>query len=270
MMSILKLIIVILVGYACFVLYTYLTQRQMIYFPDQQNTLPIEAGAPEMDLVSFKTRDYLSLSAWYTPPKSPKLQTIIYLHGNTGNIADRVPLIKPYIEQGFGVLLVTYRGYSGNPGIPTEYGLYNDARGAIQFILREQDSPCIFLMGNSIGAAVAVQMATEPDNPIQGIILQSPFTSLVDVAKYHYWYIPIGALVKDKYDNFSKVERVRTPVLMIQGTNDDTVPPEFGRKLYDAFSNPKEVLEVYGKDHNTLFEPQRVIDFVLKYSCNRR
>lgn len=267
-MSILKLILAVLITYACFVFYAYLTQRQMIYFPDQHAALPKEAGVPEMEIVSYQTRDYLSLSAWYLPPKEPNLPTIIYLHGNAGNIADRGPIVKPYIEHGFGVLLVTYRGYSGNSGIPTEYGLYNDARGAIKFIQREQESPCIFVMGNSIGAAVAVQMATEPDLPIQGLILQSPFTSLVDIGKYHYWFLPVETLAKDKFDAYSKAKRVRVPTLMIQGTADKIVPPEFGRKLYDALPKPKEVHEVYGKDHNNLFEPVYVIDFVNKYACS--
>jgi pimeloyl-ACP methyl ester carboxylesterase len=267
MMSLLKIIVAIILGYACFVLYAYLTQRQMIYFPDQRSSLPREAGVPEMNIVSFKTRDNLSLSAWYSPPKDSNQPTIIYLHGNAGNIADRAPLVKPYIAQGFGVLLVTYRGYSGNPGIPTEYGLYNDARGAVRFIEKEQDSPCIFLMGNSIGAAVAMQMAVEPELPIKGLILQSPFTSLVDIGKYHYWYLPVEKLAKDKYDAFSRAERVKVPTLVIQGTADSIVPPEFGRKLYDALPEPKEVHEVYGKDHNTLFEPVIVIDFVNKYAC---
>ena len=268
MLTIIKLIAAICLLYGGLVAYTYLTQRELIYFPDTRSTKPSEAGVPEMKIVSFKTRDNLSLSAWYAPPKDPKLPTIIYLHGNAGNIADRAPLVKPYLDQGFGVLLTTYRGYSGNAGVPTEYGLYNDARGAVRFIMNEQTSPCIFLMGNSIGAAVSVQIATEPDYRIQGLILQSPFTSLTDIAKHHYWYLPVASLIKDKYDSFSKAHKVESPVLIIQGTADSISPPEYGRRLFQAFSYPKEIEEIKGKGHNTLFEPGLVIKFINKHACN--
>jgi len=266
-MAFIKLILVICLLYGGLVLYAYLTQRELIYFPDARPTKPVDAGVPEMEIVSFKTRDNLSLSAWYTPPKSSSLPTIIYFHGNAGNIADRAPLMKPYLDQGFGVLLTTYRGYSGNPGIPTEYGLYNDARGAVEFILREQTSPCIFLMGNSIGSAVAIQIATEPEYPVKGLILQSPFTSLVDIGKHHYWYLPVASLAKDKYDSFSKTDRIKVPTLIIQGLADTISPPEYGRKLFQALPHPKEIEEIPGKGHNTLFEPELVIQFVNKYSC---
>src|SRR5690554_590199 len=110
-MGILKLISVCILVYIGFVFYIYLIQREMIYFPKQDAPSPTEAGVPEMSLISFKTRDYLSLSAWYAPPKDSNGPTMIYFHGNEGHIGTRAPLIKPYLDEGFGVLLVTYRGY---------------------------------------------------------------------------------------------------------------------------------------------------------------
>lgn len=266
-MTIIKLIIVTSLLYGGVVLYAYLTQRELIYLPDTHFVRPNEAGVPDMKIVSFRTRDNLSLTAWYKPPEDPGKPTIIYFHGNAGNIADRAPLIKPYLDQGFGVLLTSYRGYSGNSGVPTEYGLYNDARGAVKFVMNEQESPCIFLMGNSIGAAVAVQIATEPDYPIKGLILQSPFTSLTDIANHHYWYLPVTSLTKDKFDSFSKTDRIKSPALIIQGTADSISPPEYGRKLFQALPYPKEIEEIEGKGHNNLFEPDLVIRFVKKYAC---
>jgi uncharacterized protein len=269
-MGLLKLILACILVYIGFVFYIYLIQREMIYFPQQNAPSPAEAGVPEMDLISFRTRDHLSLSAWYAPPKEVNAPTIIYFHGNGGHIGNRAPLIKPYLDEGFGVLLVTYRGYSGNPGIPTEEGLYNDARGAIQFVLEQQENPCIILYGNSLGAAVAVQMAIESEYPLTGLILQSPFTSVPDLARYHYFYLPVSGLVQDVYDSLSKCKKISAPVLVIQGTADTIIPKKFGRKLYDAIQQPKEIYEAHGKGHNDLFEPERVIGFIRSLSCRKK
>src|SRR5690606_32604813 len=146
-----------------------------------------------MAVVSLVTADNLALQAWYRAPLLNDLPTIVYFHGNAGHIGHRAFLVKPYLDQGFGVLLLTYRGYSGNPGTPTEEGLYQDGRAAIEFLRRKEGSErCLVVHGTSIGAAVAVQMALE--YPIEGLILQSPFTSLPDVGKYHYPFLPVAWL----------------------------------------------------------------------------
>lgn len=264
-MTIIKFIPLLFIIYVGIVFYGYLVQRELIYFPSQKITSPAESGVPEMKEISLKTRDNHSNTAWYRPPNSPEKPTLVYLHGNAGNIGQRASIIKPYLDEGYGVLLVTYRGYSGNSGIPTQYGLANDARAAITFLQEEKQDHCIILFGNSIGSAIAIQMATE--FPISTLILQSPFSSLADVAQYHYFYLPAGRLLNDKFDSMKKVEKIQAPVLILLGKEDRIVPPKLGRKLYNALLHPKEIIEIEGKGHNNLFEPELVIEFINKFGC---
>ncbi len=264
-MAFIKFILALIIIYAGIVVYAYLVQREMIYFPSQKTTTPAESGVPEMREISLKTRDNHSIIAWYRPPADPGKPTMIYLHGNAGHIGQRAFIIKPYLDEGYGVLLVTYRGYSGNSGIPTQYGIANDARAAITFLQEEKQDQCIILFGNSIGSAVAIQMATE--FPISTLILQSPFSSLTDIAQYHYFYLPVSPLIKDKFDSMKSVEKIEAPVLVLLGKDDKIIPPKFGRKLYNALLYPKELIEIEGKGHNDLFEPELVIEFINKFGC---
>lgn len=245
--------------------FLYIFQRSMIYLPDRTVYSPEDAGVPEMSVVELSTNDGFTINAWYNPPTGPNLPTIAYFHGNAGNIANRGFIVRPYLDEGYGVLLLTYRGYSGNPGKPSEQGLYNDARAAMQFLSDEGISEqCIVLYGNSIGAAVAIQMATEYS--VGAIVLQSPFSTLADVATIHYaFFLPFKGLIKDKYDSMSKVDRLHEPVFILHGKSDNIIPPELSRKLFEALPQPKEAEYIPGKGHNDLFKPSLVISFIKKH-----
>ncbi len=234
----------------------YWFQRSLTYFPEHSTITPQEAGVPEMEVVALTTEDGLQLKAWYCPPKEAHLPTVVYFHGNAGHIGYRASLVRPYIKAGFGVFLLTYRGYSANPGKPSEEGLYRDARASIEF-LKGQD---VVLFGESIGAAVAIQMALE--FPIKAIILQAPFTTLADVGAYHYPFIPIRLLLKDKYNSLAKASNVQVPVCIIHGENDGIIPPAMSQKLFNAFQEPKTLHLVPHTGHNDLFEPTFVINFL--------
>lgn len=243
----------------------YFFQDYLIYFPEKDVLSPKESGVPEMQTIKLQTDDGLKLTAWYYSSPQPHMPTILYLHGNAGHIGHRAMLIRSYLNQGYGVLLLTYRGFSGNPGTPSEEGLYKDARAAIQF-LHEQgiSDECLVLFGESLGGAVAIQMATEYKN-LGAIILQSPFTTLADIGQYHYPFFPVKWLIKDKFASIEKINLIHCPVLVIIAKNDNIVPPAYSRKLFDAILTPKRLLEVPGKGHNSLDEPVDVIRFLENY-----
>lgn len=256
-----KIILYTIATYLILLILLYSIQRSLIYFPTGYAPKPEEVGVPEMSVVKVQTEDGLTLKAWYRPPNQPEMPTVVYFHGNAGNIGHRAFIVRPFLNEGFGVLLLTYRGYSGNPGRPTEQGVYSDARAAIQF-LKQQGVPSqsTVLIGNSIGSAVAVQMATEYG--IAAIVLQAPFTSLGDVGQWHYPFFPVKWFTKDKFDSLSKAKKVHVPVLIIHGKSDRIIPPVFSQRLFEEFSEPKQLHHIPNKGHNDLFEPELMIRFI--------
>ncbi len=254
-----KIILYIIAIYLVILFLLYLVQRQIIYYPEKFSHSPKEAGVPEMREIKVKTSDNLSIKAWYREPSAPKLPTLVYFHGNAGHIGNRAFIVKPFLNKGFGVLLLTYRGYSSNVGKPHEEGLYKDARAAMEF-LKKKKVPSIILYGNSIGGAVAIQMATE--YRVKAIVLQSPFSSLAEVGQYHYPMFPIRWFIKDKFNSIKKAEKIKVPVFILHGDADRIIPPKFSKKLYEAFSEPKKIKMIENRGHNDLFEPKLVIKFI--------
>lgn len=242
---------ILLLAYLALCAFLFLYQRKMIYFPDTVEAKPALSGAPEMQVIQLKTKDGLNLKSWYAPPKDKHKPVLLYFHGNAGQIRDRVFFIKPYLRQGYGVLLLGYRGYGGNPGSPTEQGLYHDGRAAMDYLIKNGNSPkCIVLFGESLGSGVAIQMALEYD--IAALVLQSPYTSLGDVAQYHYFYLPAKWFVRDKFHSISKIKKVHSPLLIIHGSKDKIIPAKMGRALLDAANTPKKGVFLAEKSHNDL------------------
>ena len=244
----------ILSAYALFVAVMYMLQRSIMYFPIRSLSAPAQAGVPDMDVVTLSTADGLKLKAWFKTPENKHSilrPTIVYFHGNGGGIAFRGARIRPYLDRGFGVLLVEYRGYSGNPGDPTEQGLYEDGRASLEFV-KNVGIPLdqVVLLGESLGSGVAVQMATEFD--VGATVLEAPFSSAVDVAAAAYWFLPVRWLLKDRYDSISKIDRVRSPLFLVHGERDRIVPIKLGRRLFSAANDPKEAAYLPHAGHNDL------------------
>jgi len=231
----------------------YLFQRNLMYHPSSGHMDPAYYGVPEMTSVKVETDDGLSLTAWYRPPANEDALTLLYLHGNAGHIGYRADKVKPYLEAGYGMLLLSYRGYGTNPGYPTEDHLYLDSRAALKF-LADQHIPIFktVIYGESLGTGVAVEVAQNLG--IAGLVLEAPFSSMVDAAAHHFKLFPASLLVRDKYDSLSKINNIKAPILIIHGENDRTIPYELGRKLYDMAPQPKEFYGIPNAGHNDLYD----------------
>lgn len=252
-----KFIISVATIYAIICLLVYVMQRSFLYFPTRHLVKP--------DLfqeVELNTVDGLKLVSWYVPAKD-KQPTLIYFHGNGGNIAMREYHTRPYLNRGIGVLLLEYRGYGGNPGKPNEIGLYHDAEAAYEFVKQQGVPPeCIIVFGESLGSGVAVEMARR--HPVGGVVLQAPFTSAFSVGQGHYPFLPVGLLLKDRFNSISKIKQFNVPLAVVHGTADRVVPFKHGKKLFAAANEPKQFFEFPGFDHNNL-DAQAVSDKVLGF-----
>ena len=247
-----KIIIQILLVYFCAVAALYLVQRKMIFFPSAEvpNVSAFKAFDIE-DIELVRSNGNRSI-AWYRAPQTGK-ETLVFFHGNASNHVGNVYLAALYLKQGYGFLSVGYPGYGGNDGKPSEQGLYDAARSSITYLLNEVKIPenQIVLYGQSIGTGVAVQMATEFKN-VRAVVLESPYTSLPDVAAKRYFFVPVRLLMKDKFDSFAKIKTIKAPLFVIQGMNDLVIPPSFGQRLFDTANGPKEILKLEGYGHNDL------------------
>ena len=249
--------VVVSVGiYVAFVGTLFVLQRSMLYFPDSSMPSPHQSLVPEMEAVSVTTADGLEIQSWYRAAEDGRA-TVVLFHGNAGHIGNRAFKARVFMKAGFGMMLVGYRGYGGNPGKPTEDGLYEDSRAALQFLDGQGGNPgSMVFYGESLGSGVAVQMAMEraKGTPVGALILEAPFTSIADVAAHHYPYLPARHLVRDRYDSAAKIAKIRAPLLVIHGENDRTVPTRFGRALFKAAVEPKESNWIENADHNGLFD----------------
>jgi hypothetical protein len=250
--SIVALAAVVVGAYAGLVGAMYGFQRQLLYFPSSGPLDAARAGVPEMRTVTLQTDDGLALQSWYAAAQG-KAATVVYFHGNGGHIGHRGPKVRPYLDAGFGVLQLSYRGYGSNPGRPTEEGLYADGRAALAFLAGEgvPRNRTVFY-GESLGSGVAVELAQ--GTPIAALVLESPFTSVPDVARHHYPFVPAGLLVRDRFDSASKIARTRAPLLVLHGEKDRVVPIRYGRALFAAANEPKEFHAFPEADHNDLHE----------------
>lgn len=236
------------VVYVAMVAALYLFQRKLQYFPDTRTIEPAAVGLPDARVVTLQTDDGERLIAWYVPARDGN-RTIVYFHGNAGSIAFRAVRAKAAIARGFGILLVSYRGYGGSSGAPSEAGLLEDGRSAIAYLKSQGlSADQLVYFGESLGSGVAVQLAVEA--PPAAVILDAPFTSAAEVGAGVYWWVPVRTLLKDKFDSVSRIPRLKSSLLVIHGTADNVVPIELGRALFRAAPEPKRMIEVEGGAHS--------------------
>ena len=239
-------VVAILVGvYLLLVLLAWVFQRHLLYFPDRSApTTP-----PGVDEVRYSTADGLELSAWFLTPESrPPYATIVVSGGNGGNRADRLPLAEGLTTRGYAVLLMDYRGYGGNPGRPSEAGLIADHRAAVSYVVErpDVDPERLVYFGESLGTGVAAARAAE--QPPAALILRSPFPDLTAVGQSHYWFMPVGLLLRDRFETMDHLAADDTPTLVLAAEHDSTVPVELSREV--AAAHADTYVEVRGADHN--------------------
>ncbi len=260
--KILKLLLSILIIYLLIITLFYIFQRNVIYKPLKEKISPSITNITKVKEVKFKTKDGITLNSWYYLPK--KDTVILYLHGNSNNIRTREPYMENYLKSGFGVFLLEYRGYGNNVGTPTEEGLYNDARAAVNFLKKQNIKPKdIIVLGESLGTAVAVQLATEYD--FKGVILQSPFTSMVNVGAGKYPILPVNLLLTDKFLSINKIQKIKSPMLFIHGDKDTLIPVTHMKELYNKFPGIKYKKIYKGYGHSDLPDYS---DVVIKFINN--
>lgn len=243
-------------------------QRSMIYFPDRHVPSPAVTGLADVEGVRIQAADGVALQAWFLPGRArePSPAAIIF-NGNAGNRAYRASLAAALRGLGLSVLLFDYRGFGDSEGRPTEDGLSEDARAVRRYVAGRSDvrADRLVYFGESLGSAVAVRLAVE--HAPAALILRSPFTSLVDVGRLHYPILPVRWLLRDRFSSIEAIASVRSPVLIVAGDRDRIVPLEQSRRLFEAASEPRELVVVRGADHNdaALLDGRQVIDAVRRF-----
>lgn len=234
--------------YGLIVLATYVLQRRLIYHPDTQRITPASVNLPDVEERTLKTADGESVLVWYGRAK-PGYPTLLYFHGNAGSFEFRQERFRRYLARGVGMYMMTYRGYGGSTGQPSERANVADARLAYDALIAEGVAPeDIIVYGESLGTGIAVQLAAE--KPVGGIILDAPYTSLVDVAGAVYPFLPARWLMTDRYETMSYIGRVKAPLLVMQGEQDEVVPISMGRAVFAAANEPKTLRTFPGAGHS--------------------
>jgi hypothetical protein len=248
-----KYIISILLIYVFFGFFLFIFQRKIIFNVSTKPKQPLDYGLKNVKEMQISTPDGINLLSWYAKPINNN-PTLIYFHGNSFDIGERSYRIERYINNGWGVLLLAWRGYSGNKGKPSETNLYIDAESALHWI--EENTLTkkmnIVLYGESLGAGVAVEIATRYS--FKSVILEAPFTSIPDIAQKKYKIYPVQYLVLDKFDNLSKINKILSPILIISGLRDEVIPHSHSIKLFNKANNPKESVFIDEAMHNNLYD----------------
>ena len=260
------ILLVLGVAYLGVIALAWFGQGRMIYpVPNPSDAIP--SG---YDRIEHATPDGLTLFAGYRPA-SQGMPTLLFFHGNGSSWQSTAMVTETLAAQGYGVMASEYRGYGGNPGTPSEQGLYDDARGAWQWLLEQGVEPGdIALVGNSIGAGVATHLASEVE--ARALILVSPFDSLHETASRQMRWLPVRMLLRDRYDNASKLPRIAEPVLILHGEADTVIAVEQARTL--AASRQDAVIETFPDwGHDLVVNPavqDRIALFVGSYGTDQR
>ena len=240
------LIVIALAGYGLLLALMYLFQRSLTYFPDTARTPPAQAGLPQAQEVRLTTSDGERLIAWSVAPRADK-PVIVYFHGNGGALNLRVQRFSWLTASGYGLVALSYRGYGGSSGSPSEDGILRDARAAYDFAVARYPAGRLVLWGESLGTAVAVALAAERE--VGGVMLDAPFTSAADIGAAAYPFAPVRWLIKDAYRSDRRIARVHAPLLVLHGERDRVVPIAFGERLLALANEPKRMVRFAGADH---------------------
>ena len=227
----------VVLAYFIIILFVYFYQRNLLYHPSENNYLNDKITF-NYEEIFIETDKKIKLKSWFIKKDLNKFKTILIFHGNAGNLFNRVYKLNELNKLDVNILLISWRGFSGNKGKPTEKNLYHDAEEAVKWLNnRGAISKNIILYGESLGTGVATELGTS--NAFGGIILESPFTSIANAAKIYYPYLPINIILKDRYNSIGKIKNITTPILIMHGKKDNIVPQKMGLELYEKANQPK-------------------------------
>lgn len=251
MRMLLTLLIMLAVAYLAVVLLVYFGQSRLVYFPEKQLSLTPGAIGLDYTSVTIATRDGETLHGWWMPVPNAK-GTVLFLHGNAGNISHRINYLAMFKRLGYNMLLFDYRGYGQSSGVPSESGTYLDAQAAWRYLTETRSiAPArIVVFGESLGGAVAAWLAAQQKPGL--LALASTFTSVPDLAAKLYPFLPVRWISRFDYDTRKSLQSVTCPVFIAHSPQDEIIPFEHGQQLFQAAPEPKQFLTLEG-GHNTGF-----------------
>jgi fermentation-respiration switch protein FrsA (DUF1100 family) len=251
-----------LITYLIVLTYIYLFQRNLLYHPSDNGYQGDEINFDYKEIF-IQNKEGIKLKAWLHEKDLINKKTIIFFHGNAGNLRNRNYKLNELSKIDINFLIVSYRGFSGNQGKPTEQGLYEDARSTLDWLkINGAIEKNLILYGESLGSAVAIETAQNKD--LAGIILESPFTSMVELAQKYYPVLPVKYLLKDKYETIKKLPNINSPLLVLHGKLDNIVPFSMGKKLFEKANEPKFKYFIDNDDHMMRYD-QKLLGEIKKF-----
>ena len=247
--SVLSLLFVGLAFYSVLLAYLYFNQANLIYLPIRGIAATPHFIGLEYESITLETDDGVKLNGWFLPHDDARA-TLLFFHGNAGNISHRLKSLELFHQLGLSVLIIDYRGYGQSEGTPSEEGIYQDAEAAWNYLTveRKLSGRDILLFGRSFGGAVAAYLAAK--YPHRGLVLESTFTSAPDVAAAHYPWFPVRWLSRFQYNTRERLSSIPGPVMVIHSPDDEIIPFSHGQTLFALAREPKRFVEING-DHNS-------------------
>ena len=232
-----NILLIFVLGYFVILFSTYIFQRNLLYHPKINNYYGDKLTA-SVEKLKIRTKDNIELLSWYHNKNIKEKKTLLFLHGNAGSLENRIEKLNHFGSMNLNFLIVAWRGFSGNKGKPTEKGLYEDAKSAIKWLNSQGiEEKNIIIYGESLGTAIAVEVAQNKN--FAGIILEAPFTSMIEAGKDKYPFLPVKWLLKDRYESKNKIKNIISPILIMHGKVDNIVPFSMGKQMYELANEPK-------------------------------
>lgn len=261
--------LLIIIGF-CWLFFRWF-ERNNIYFPFKEiEAFPTQIGLKYEDIY-IQTQDRIQLNGWFVPSSDTAIGTILFCHGNAGNISHRLDKLKIFHELNLNTIIFDYRGYGRSKGSVLEKGTYLDARAVYDYLpsRKDIDPSKIILYGESLGCAIAIELARQKPNAAV-VICESPFTSIADVGKEIYPFLPTKLLVSIRYDALSKIGEITIPILLIHSQNDEIIGFHHSERLYAAAQEPKELLVIHGSHNEGFLDSEDIYkkgitEFLKKY-----
>lgn len=252
MLKVVKMVFISALSIYCLSIFAlYMVQRDLMFSTSTERVLPSEVGMSQVEEVTLQTLDGEKLYSWYGQAK-PGMPTILYFHGNGGSVASRSAQYRQFMALGYGIFMLGYPGYGGSEGNPSEKAFIDAARLSYVYLQESKiESQDIIIFGESLGTAVAVQLAAE--ELAKALVLLAPMSSILEIAENQYPFVPIGMLLKDPFLSINYIDDIHIPLLVFHGSSDQIIPITSGRKLFDSANEPKIFHTIDEAGHNNLF-----------------